>query len=105
MSCFHHYYVLATDIITFYLVISYANIMIFSSCCKILKFSVLTGSHFHQQSLIPWYVLVFSSFTLISHAIFHIVLTTGGDWWTTFDAQWAQLIGFRRCLNFLSIFL
>ncbi|KAF7805147.1 piezo-type mechanosensitive ion channel-like protein isoform X1 [Senna tora] len=54
------------------------------------------GSRFHQQSLISWYVLIFSSLTLLSHAIFHIVLAIEGDQWSTIDAQWAQLIGFRR---------
>jgi len=43
-----------------------------------------------------------SSLTLLSHAVFHIVLAIEGDQWTTADAQWAELIGFIRYLNFLS---
>ncbi|KAG4396639.1 hypothetical protein GLYMA_19G238300v4 [Glycine max] len=37
-----------------------------------------------------------SSLTLLSHAVFHIVLVIEGDQWSTVDAQWAQLIGFIR---------
>nr|ABN09015.1 hypothetical protein MtrDRAFT_AC172101g12v1 [Medicago truncatula] len=54
------------------------------------------GSRWHQQSLITWSVLILSSLTLLSHAIFHIVLAIEGDQWSTADAQWAQLIGFIR---------
>ncbi|KAL2345731.1 hypothetical protein Fmac_007016 [Flemingia macrophylla] len=49
-----------------------------------------------QQSLISWSVLILSSLTLLSHAVFHIVLAIEGVQWTTADAQWAQLIGFVR---------
>ncbi|TKY61456.1 Piezo-type mechanosensitive ion channel-like [Spatholobus suberectus] len=49
-----------------------------------------------QQSLISWSVLILSSLTLLSHAVFHIVLAIEGDQWSTADAQWAQLIGFVR---------
>ncbi|XP_073222018.1 piezo-type mechanosensitive ion channel homolog isoform X3 [Cicer arietinum] len=54
------------------------------------------GSRLHQQSLISWSVLILSSLTLLSHAIFYIVLAIEGDQWSTADAQWAQLIGFIR---------
>ncbi|KAI4301844.1 hypothetical protein L6164_035084 [Bauhinia variegata] len=54
------------------------------------------GSRFHQQSLLSWSVLIFSSLTLLSHATFHIVLAIEGDQWSTIDSQWAQLIGFTR---------
>ncbi|XP_058738594.1 piezo-type mechanosensitive ion channel homolog isoform X3 [Vicia villosa] len=54
------------------------------------------GSRLHQQSLISWSVLILSSLTLLSHAIFHVVLAIEGDQWSTADAQWAQLIGFIR---------
>lgn len=54
------------------------------------------GSRWHQQSFITWSVLILSSLTLLSHAIFHIVLAIEGDQWSTSDAQWAQLIGFIR---------
>ncbi|CAJ2631584.1 unnamed protein product [Trifolium pratense] len=54
------------------------------------------GSRLHQQYLITWSVLIVSSLTLLSHAIFHIVLAIEGDRWSTADAQWAQLIGFIR---------
>ncbi|KAK7284316.1 hypothetical protein RJT34_19061 [Clitoria ternatea] len=54
------------------------------------------GFRFRQQSLISWSVLILSSLTLLSHAVFHIVLAIEGDQWSTADAQWAQLIGFIR---------
>ncbi|XP_061348437.1 piezo-type mechanosensitive ion channel homolog [Gastrolobium bilobum] len=54
------------------------------------------GPRFRQQPLISWSVLILSSLTLLSHAIFHIVLAIEGDQWSTTDAQWAQLIGFIR---------
>ncbi|KAG4924754.1 hypothetical protein JHK87_050294 [Glycine soja] len=55
-----------------------------------------------QPSLISWSVLMLSSLTLFSHAVFHIVLVIEGDQWSTVDAQWAQLIGLIRSLEFLS---
>ncbi|KAK7337825.1 hypothetical protein VNO77_18412 [Canavalia gladiata] len=58
--------------------------------------SARKGSRFHQQSLISWSVLILSALTLLSHAIFHIVLAIEGDQWSIADAQWAQLIGFIR---------
>ncbi|XP_028770789.1 piezo-type mechanosensitive ion channel homolog isoform X2 [Neltuma alba] len=55
-----------------------------------------TGSCFRQHSSISWCVLIFSSLILLSHAIFHIAWAIEGDQWSTSNAQWAQLIGFRR---------
>ncbi|XP_017436238.1 piezo-type mechanosensitive ion channel homolog isoform X2 [Vigna angularis] len=54
------------------------------------------GFRVHQQYLISWSVLMLSSLTLLSHAVFHIVLAIEGDHWSTADAQWAELIGFIR---------
>ncbi|KAL3005809.1 hypothetical protein AAZX31_08G240700 [Glycine max] len=54
------------------------------------------GFRVHHQSLISWSVLMLSSLTLLSHAVFHIVLVIEGDQWSTVDAQWDQLIGFIR---------
>ncbi|KAK7332943.1 hypothetical protein VNO80_29700 [Phaseolus coccineus] len=54
------------------------------------------GFRVHQQYLISWSVLMLSSLTLLSHAVFHIVLAIEGNHWTTADAQWAELIGFIR---------
>jgi len=64
-------------------------------------FLLQIGSRWHHQSLITWSVLILSSLTLLSHAIFHIVLAIEGDQWSTADTQWAQLIGFIRfCFGF-----
>ncbi|MED6172171.1 hypothetical protein PIB30_047572, partial [Stylosanthes scabra] len=54
------------------------------------------GSRFHSQYSISWSVLILSSLTLLSHAIFHIVLAIEGDRWSLADAQWARLIGLIR---------
>lgn len=62
-----------------------------------------TGFRVHQQYLISWSVLMLSSLTLLSHAVFHIVLAIEGDHWSTADAQWAELIGFIRYSNFLCL--
>ncbi|CAJ1960916.1 unnamed protein product [Sphenostylis stenocarpa] len=57
-----------------------------------------------ETSLISWSVLILSSLTLLSHAVFHIVLAIEGDQWSTADAQWAELIGFIRVV-FLAFLL
>jgi len=75
---------------------------IFSSCSKLFLF-IQTGFRVHQQYVISWSVLMLSSLTLISHAVFHIVLVIEGDHWSTADAQWAELIGFIRYSNFLCL--
>ncbi|XP_012462417.1 piezo-type mechanosensitive ion channel homolog isoform X2 [Gossypium raimondii] len=54
------------------------------------------GFQFPRQSLLSWYTLIFSSLTILSHAIFYIVWVVKGDQWSISDAQWAKLIGFVR---------
>ncbi|KAK8620775.1 hypothetical protein V6N13_067237 [Hibiscus sabdariffa] len=54
------------------------------------------GFQFQWQSLLSWYTLIFSSVTILSHAIFYIVWIVNGDQWSISNAQWAKLIGFER---------
>ncbi|XP_043816206.1 piezo-type mechanosensitive ion channel homolog isoform X4 [Manihot esculenta] len=52
------------------------------------------GFRSQRQSLLSWCTLVFSSLSVLSHAIFHIVWAVKGDQWSISDAQWAKLVGF-----------
>ncbi|RYR02293.1 hypothetical protein Ahy_B06g081111 [Arachis hypogaea] len=61
------------------------------------------GTRFHSQYSISRSILILSSLTLLSHAIFHIVLTIEGDRWSTADAQWARLIGLIRVQSWRSL--
>ncbi|KAJ7973395.1 Piezo-type mechanosensitive ion channel like [Quillaja saponaria] len=69
-----------------------------------IQYTVLkNGSRFRRQSLISWYVFIFSFLTILCHAIFHIVLAVEGDRWSIVDAQWAKLIGFTRVQSLWSL--
>ncbi|XVE62951.1 hypothetical protein DITRI_Ditri06bG0160400 [Diplodiscus trichospermus] len=54
------------------------------------------GFRFQRQSLLSWYILIFSLLSILSHAILYTVWVVKGEQWSISDAQWAELIGFQR---------
>ncbi|KAL5566153.1 hypothetical protein UlMin_029317 [Ulmus minor] len=60
------------------------------------------GSRCWRQSLVTWFVFIFSLLVILSHSIFHMVLAAKGEQWSVADAQWARLIGFLRVQSWIS---
>lgn len=58
-----------------------------------------------RWTLISNYVITFSLLVIISHAIFHIIISVEGEQWRPSDAQWAKLFGFIRDESQMSPYL
>jgi hypothetical protein len=52
------------------------------------------GCNCQRRFLVSYYVVIFSLWVFLSHAMFRIVLAIEGDGWDISDARWAKLIGF-----------